>query len=99
MAVTLTPTAPAEAAAYDRWFDSRWERYAFGVERTAHFLTRRTLLALGRRHGHTSLVGALFAPGAAPETELVGRTLEAIGKRLVPALGAFQVLVIQKETL
>lgn len=61
----------------------------------AHFLGRSQLLALGNRHGPTSLGGALFASGA-PRNAAAGQVLERLG-RLVPWAGAFQVLTISRR--
>jgi ubiquinone/menaquinone biosynthesis C-methylase UbiE len=64
--------------------------------RHARLLTRRRLLALGRAHGRARLHAALFAPAAFPCLGRVGRLLEAAGRPL-PALGAFQVLVVDRR--
>lgn len=61
---------------------------------TARFLTRRELLLLGGRHGSASLSSALYAPENLPAARVFGPALEA-GGRLVPGLGAFQVLVVE----
>ncbi|HUY51879.1 MAG TPA: class I SAM-dependent methyltransferase [Streptosporangiaceae bacterium] len=57
------------------------------------FLPRAGLLALGRRHGHARIHGALFAAGNLPAQRLLGPVLEATGK-LTPRFGAFQVLTV-----
>jgi ubiquinone/menaquinone biosynthesis C-methylase UbiE len=61
----------------------------------ARFLTRGQLRALGARHGRVRLYGTLIAPGAIPGT-WPGPLLEAAGRRACPAIGAFQVLAIEK---
>jgi uncharacterized protein involved in oxidation of intracellular sulfur len=63
----------------------------------ARFLTRGQLRAFGARHGRVRLHGALIAPGAIPGT-WPGSLLEAAGRRACPAIGAFQVLAIEKAT-
>ena len=61
--------------------------------RSARFLSRRQLLALGRRHGQSSLRGALFSVEGLGAGKLAV-LLEQAG-RLAPALGAFQVLRVE----
>jgi ubiquinone/menaquinone biosynthesis C-methylase UbiE len=63
----------------------------------ARFLTRRELLELGKRHGDASLLSALYAPESLPLLQLAGPVLEILG-RLIPGLGAFQVLVVERPT-
>jgi len=64
--------------------------------RHARLLTRRQLLALGGAHGRTRRHAVLFAPGPFPGLTRVGPLLEAAGRPL-PALGAFQVLVVDRR--
>jgi SAM-dependent methyltransferase len=64
----------------------------------ARFLARRELRALGEPHGRISLSGSLLAPGAVPPHNRLAAWLEEMGRRLVPGLGAFQVLTITKTT-
>ena len=61
----------------------------------ARFLTRRELLDLGKQHGKASLIPALYAPENLPAPHLTGPVLEFLG-RLAPAIGAFQVLVVER---
>ena len=61
----------------------------------ARFLTRAALLRLGQRFGSAALSAHLYAPGAFPGLAVAGPVLEAAG-RVVPRLGAFQVLVVQR---
>lgn len=61
-----------------------------------HFLSRPRLLALSRPFGHVSIRGALYAPGAFAGLETLGPIFERLG-RLVPAVGAFQVVTIQRS--
>jgi len=84
----LNRTSPWGVAHRKRLRRPPWDR--------AHFLTRSTLLSLGRRHGDARLAGALHAPGPIPGLRLVGPVLEEIG-RLAPRLGAFQVLVVTRS--
>jgi SAM-dependent methyltransferase len=58
------------------------------------FLPRGDLLALGRRHGHARISGALFAAAHLPALPLLGPVLEAAGK-LTPRFGAFQILAVR----
>ena len=62
----------------------------------ARFLTRRQLRALGACHGRVRPHGTLVMPGAVPGSWHVGLFLEAIGRRACPAIGAFQVLAIER---
>jgi SAM-dependent methyltransferase len=78
------------------WGIANRRRLQSGVWCDARFLTRADLRALGAPHGHTDIRSALFAPDAIPALPVIGPLLEKIG-RLAPALGAFQVLTIQKE--
>ncbi len=64
--------------------------------RAARFLTRRQLIELGRRHGYAELHASLFAASATSKTT-IANAIERIGRRLAPACGAFQVLVIEKR--
>ena len=63
--------------------------------RGARFLGRRRLRQLGRAHGRCRLQAALFTAGP-PRSGRAATLLEALGKRWAPALGAFQVLVIDR---
>jgi hypothetical protein len=51
------------------------------------------LLDLGSRHGAATLSGVLFAPDGLPFLGVTGPLLEAVG-RIVPGIGAFQVLTV-----
>ncbi|HZJ25801.1 MAG TPA: class I SAM-dependent methyltransferase [Acidimicrobiia bacterium] len=62
----------------------------------ARFLTRRRLLRLGIRYGRTRITGVLFASGKLPGLRWTGPVLECLG-RAAPALGAFQVVVIERS--
>ena len=64
---------------------------------SARFLTRRRLRALGSTHGRARLWGVLYAPTAFPGLRWAGPALEVLG-RLAPAIGAFQVLVIERSS-
>jgi SAM-dependent methyltransferase len=59
------------------------------------FLPRDRLLALGRRHGRSSLRGVLFAFERLPWQRVLGPVLEAAG-RPAPRLGAVQVLTVHR---
>lgn len=59
------------------------------------FLPREDLLELGRRHGRARLRGVLFAFERLPWLPVFGPALEAAG-RLVPRLGAVQILTIHR---
>jgi SAM-dependent methyltransferase len=74
-----------------------WTRHQFTEPpwNTARFLDRRTLLRLGAPYGRCTLRAGLYAPAALPGIERWSPTVEHIGRRLVPRLGAFQVLTIQ----
>ena len=61
------------------------------------FLPRGDLLALGRRHGHARISGALFAAGRLPALRVLGPVLETTGK-LTPRFGAFQLLTVRTRT-
>lgn len=56
-------------------------------------LPRAELLRLGRRHGHASVRGVLFAAERLPAHSVIGPVLEAAG-RAVPRLGALQILTV-----
>lgn len=62
---------------------------------SAQFLTRGRLRQLGRRHGSVEIDASLYAPWPVSIAWVI-EVLEAAGRRLAPALGAFQVLVIDK---
>jgi hypothetical protein len=61
----------------------------------ARFLNRAELRSLAAPHGASTLHAGLFAPGVLPALTLLGPAIEAVGT-MVPALGAFQVLTIDK---
>lgn len=83
----LNPRSPWGAAQPLRFRHPPWD--------TARFVTRRALVALGRPYGDTRIGGFLFAPGV-PLPRSLGQRAEFLGTRLVPARGAFQVLVMTK---
>jgi hypothetical protein len=62
---------------------------------TARFLDRGTLLRLGAQNGRCTFRAGLYAPAVLPGVERWSPTVESIGRRLAPRLGAFQVLAIQ----
>jgi ubiquinone/menaquinone biosynthesis C-methylase UbiE len=64
---------------------------------TARFLTRQQLVKLGSEYGTASLSSTLYATENLPFIQVLGPALERAG-RLAPALGAFQVLVVQRPT-
>ncbi len=74
-----------------------WNRRRFDTApwNTARFLDRRTLLSLGAPHGRCRLEAGLYSPRALPMIDRWSPILECLGGRLVPALGAFQVLTIR----
>jgi SAM-dependent methyltransferase len=74
-----------------------WNRRQFTEPpwNTARFLDRRTLIDLGAPHGRCNLRAGLYAPAALAGIERWSPTLERVGSRVVPTLGAFQVLTIQ----
>lgn len=57
------------------------------------FLPHRRLVELGRRHGSVTVDGALFAFERLPWLPVLGHVLEVAG-RLVPRLGAVQILTV-----
>ncbi len=61
-----------------------------------HFLSRRELVSLATSFGRVSVSAALYAPGAFSGLRVVGPILERLGT-LLPSLGAFQVVIIQKS--
>jgi ubiquinone/menaquinone biosynthesis C-methylase UbiE len=63
-----------------------------------HFLSRRELLALASPFGRVSIRAALYAPGTFVGLRTVGPALERLGT-LVPTLGAFQVVTIERSQL
>jgi hypothetical protein len=62
------------------------------------FLSRSRLIALVRPFGHSSIRGVLYAPGPFAGLKIVGPVFERVG-RLVPGLGAFQVVTIERSEL
>ncbi len=74
-----------------------WNRHQFTKPpwNTARLLDRRTLTYLGTRYGRCRMSAGLYAPGALPMLEWWPPILERLGRRLVPKLGAFQVLTIE----
>ncbi|NNN09452.1 MAG: class I SAM-dependent methyltransferase [Acidimicrobiaceae bacterium] len=62
------------------------------------FISRRELLALASPFGRVSIRAALYAPGTIVGLRIVGPVLERLGA-LVPTLGAFQVVAIDKSRL
>ncbi|MGD9704642.1 MAG: class I SAM-dependent methyltransferase [Acidimicrobiia bacterium] len=74
-----------------------WNRRQFAEPpwSTARFLDRRVLMGLGAPHGRCNLRAGLYAPAALPGVERWSPAVERIGRRVVPWLGAFQVLTIQ----
>lgn len=77
------------------WGLANHQRLRAGVWCHARFLNRAALRSLAAPHGAATLHAALFAPGDLPAPGLLGPALEALGT-MVPALGAFQVLTIDK---
>lgn len=73
-----------------------WNRRQFDAPPwdEARFLTRGSLLELGRPHGSCDLRSALYAPRHLPMVERWSPALETAGRRFAPQLGAFQVLTI-----
>lgn len=65
---------------------------------TARFLDPATLHTLGSRHGHVELHASLYSPRSLPLQRRWGPAVEAVGRRLAPNLGAFQVLVVHVPT-
>lgn len=61
-----------------------------------HFLSWPRLLALARPFGRVSISEALYAPGAFTGLRTLGPIFERLG-RLVPAIGAFQVVTIERS--
>ncbi|HLF41035.1 MAG TPA: class I SAM-dependent methyltransferase, partial [Acidimicrobiia bacterium] len=80
------------------WGLAHRRRLRSGTWCHARFLTRRQLRVLGSAYGRVRLSGALYAPGIVPGLRWLGPVLEAFG-RLIPAFGAFQVLVIERRSL
>lgn len=78
------------------WGVTHRRQFRNGPWAEARFLGRHELLRLGREHGPARLVGALFVPGAIPGLNRLGPSLESWG-RSVPSLGAFQVLLIERD--
>lgn len=79
------------------WGLANHRRLRSGVWCHARFLNRAELRSLAALHGAATLHAGLFAPGAVPARGLLGPALEALGT-MVPALGAFQVLTIDKPS-
>ena len=78
------------------WGLRRWRRLRRAPWLGVRFLSRPRLLALARPFGHISIRGALYAPGAFAGLQTLGPMFERLG-RLVPALGAFQVVTIERS--
>lgn len=81
---------------HSAWGVARWRRLRRPPWTAARFLDRKALRRLGRPHGPTTLHSALFLPGPLPPLGLLGPLAEALGA-LLPGLGAFQVLVIDRR--
>ena len=62
----------------------------------ARFLDRETLTRIGDTHGTTTWRAGLFSPPALPGVRTWGPILERVGTRLLPGIGAFGVLTIQR---
>jgi SAM-dependent methyltransferase len=77
------------------WGLANHRRLRSGVWCHARFLSRGELRSLAAPHGASTLHAGLFAPGAFPALRLLGPALEALGT-VAPALGAFQVVAIDK---
>lgn len=77
------------------WGLTHWRRLRSGTWCHARFLPRRRLRLLGSAHGRVRLSSALYAPSVVPGLRWLGPTLEILG-RVAPAIGAFQVLVIDR---
>lgn len=75
------------------WWNHR--QFSESPWNTARFLDRRTLVDLGAPYGRCVLIAGLYAPRALPAIDRWSPTLERLGRRLAPTLGAFQVLTIQ----
>jgi SAM-dependent methyltransferase len=63
----------------------------------ARFLTRRDLRQLAAPHGTAMFHGSLYAPSLFPGLSVIGPVLESLGG-LAPTFGAFQVLVVDKDS-
>jgi SAM-dependent methyltransferase len=76
-----------------------WNRRQFSEPpwSTARFLNRQTLLRLGAPHGRCHLRSGLYAPAVLAGIERWSPTLEHIGRRVFPTLGAFQVLAVHLQ--
>ena len=84
----LNPRSPWGFADRRRFLRPPW--------RDVEFLSRGDLLALGRPYGRVSIHGALFATSGTPWLSRLGPVAETAG-RLLPQLGGFQVLVVQRS--
>lgn len=85
---SLNPHSPWGLANRGRLRSGAWCR--------ARFLTRRQLRSLGAVHGQVCLSSSLYAPRPVPGLRWLGPALEVLG-HLVPAAGAFQVLVVERK--
>jgi len=85
---SLNPRSP--------WGLLNWRQLRRPPWSAAHFLSRTQLLALARPFGRVTMDAALYAPGALVGLGTLGPILERLG-RPVPALGAFQVVTIEKS--
>jgi LmbE family N-acetylglucosaminyl deacetylase/SAM-dependent methyltransferase len=83
----LNPHSPWGVAHHREFSTMPW--------RSARFLTRGQLRALGTPYGRVALDGALYAPGVLPCHSVVAPVLEAVG-HAAPAWGAIQLLVVER---
>ena len=79
------------------WGLANHRRLRSGAWCQARFLTRRELRQLAAPHGTAMFHGSLYAPSLFPGLPVIGPVLESLG-RLAPTFGAFQVLVVDKDS-
>lgn len=79
------------------WGLANRRRLRSGAWCQARFLTRRQLRQLAAPHGTAMCHGSLYAPSLFPGLPVIGPVLETLG-RLAPTFGAFQVLVVDKDS-
>jgi SAM-dependent methyltransferase len=84
---SLNPRSPWGIANRRRFREPPWTE--------ARFLGRQELITLGARFGRARISGHLYAPEGLPRLQALGAPLEVAG-RLAPALGAFQVLTVER---
>ncbi|MGY3567922.1 class I SAM-dependent methyltransferase [Sinomonas sp. RB5] len=85
----LNPRSPWGAAHRHSFNGPPW--------RSARFLSRAHLAHLAAPYGKANLDAALFSPGWFPGLEQIGPGLELVGRHFLPALGAFQILALDRH--